>query len=197
VLAMKPDGVFAANGPGDPAAVDYLYSTLRELLGKVPVFGICLGHQMLSLALGGDTYKLKYGHRGGNQPVMNLLTGRVEITSQNHGFCVDFASIGPLDQDRSAGLTHDAGDLGAWVSARVAPVVSSERSGPVQLTHVNLNDMTVEGLRALDAAAFSVQYHPEAAPGPHDASYLFGAFTALMDGREDYLSAGLPAGRDA
>lgn len=192
VLAMSPDGVFAANGPGDPAAVEYLYTTLRALLGKVPVFGICLGHQMLALALGAATYKLKYGHRGGNQPVMNLLTGQVEVTSQNHGFCVDFGSIGPLEVERSGGLRHDAGDLAAWVASGVAPVVTSPAFGPVQLTHVNLNDMTVEGVRALDQRAFSVQYHPEAAPGPHDARYLFGAFTALMDGRDDYLSVSDP-----
>jgi carbamoyl-phosphate synthase small subunit len=190
VLAMRPDGVFLANGPGDPAAVDYLYSTLRDLLGRIPVFGICLGHQMLSLALGASTYKLKYGHRGGNQPVMNLLTGRVEITSQNHGFCVDFASIGALDVARSGSLTHDPADIGSWVAARVAPVVVSGTFGGVQLTHVNLNDMTVEGVRALDARAFSVQYHPEAAPGPHDARYLFAAYMDLMDGRDDHLSVG-------
>ena len=184
-LALKPDGVFLANGPGDPSAVGYLYGTLRDLLGVKPVFGICLGHQMLSIALGAETYKLKYGHRGGNQPVKNLLTGRVEITSQNHGFCVDFSSIGPLMTDESGGLTHDLTDLGAWVHAGVAPVVRSERFGRVQLTHVNLNDMTVEGVRLLDVPAFSVQYHPEAAPGPHDARYLFGAFTRLMEGRED------------
>jgi carbamoyl-phosphate synthase small subunit len=197
VLELDPDGVFLANGPGDPAAVDYLYGTVRDLLGLKPVFGICLGHQMLSLALGANTYKLKYGHRGGNQPVMNLLTGRVEITSQNHGFCVDFASIGALDRKLSGGLALDPSDLGAWVAAGVAPVVTSERFGPVQLTHVNLNDMTVEGARVLESRAFSVQYHPEAAPGPHDSRYLFGAFTALMDGREDYLSAADPrfAGR--
>jgi carbamoyl-phosphate synthase small subunit len=188
VLALAPDGVFFANGPGDPSAVDYLYATLRELLGKRPVFGICLGHQMLSLALGAGTFKLKYGHRGGNQPVMNLLTGQVEVTSQNHGFCVDFASIGPLDAGRSGGLDQDPGDLAAWVRSGVAPVVVSEEFGPVQLTHVNLNDMTVEGVRALEQRAFSVQYHPEAAPGPHDARYLFGAFIALMEGREGYLS---------
>ncbi len=192
VAAMHPDGVFAGNGPGDPAAVDYLYSTVRELLGTVPVFGICLGHQMLSLALGASTYKLKYGHRGGNQPVMNLLTGRVEVTSQNHGFCVDFSSIGPLDAVASGGLTHDPADLAAWVASGAAPVVASERFGKVQLTHVNLNDMTVEGVRALEQRAFSVQYHPEAAPGPHDARYLFGAFLALMDGRDDYLSVADP-----
>ncbi len=184
VLALEPDGVFLANGPGDPSAVDYLYGTLRDLLGERPVFGICLGHQMLSLALGASTYKLKYGHRGGNQPVMNLLTGGVEITSQNHGFCVDFSAIGPLMPEESGGLAHDVDDLGAWVRSGVAPVVRSERFGRAQLTHVNLNDMTVEGVRALDLPAFSVQYHPEAAPGPHDARYLFGAFARLMDGDE-------------
>lgn len=189
-LALEPDGLFFANGPGDPSAVTYLYETLRSLLGERPVFGICLGHQMLSLALGCATYKLKYGHRGGNQPVKNLLTGRVEITSQNHGFCVDFASIGPLVPELSGDLTHDVGDLGAWVRAGVAPVVRSERFGHVQLTHVNLNDMTVEGVRALDIPAYSVQYHPEAAPGPHDARYLFGSFVRLMDGADDVFAGG-------
>jgi len=189
VLAHEPDGVFLANGPGDPAAVEYLYGTLRELIGAKPLFGICLGHQMLSLAVGCDTYKLKYGHRGGNQPVKNLLTGRVEITSQNHGFCVDFGSIGPLLPEESAGLTHDANDLAAWSAAGVAPVVRSERFGRIQLTHVNLNDMTTEGIRLLDTPAFSVQYHPEAAPGPHDSRYLFGAFMRLMDGDPAYLSS--------
>lgn len=187
VLALEPDGVFVANGPGDPSAVDYLYTTVRELIGARPVFGICLGHQMLSLAVGASTYKLKFGHRGGNQPVRNLLSDQVEITSQNHGFCVDFASIGPLLPEESGGLSHDAGDLGAWARSRVAPVVRSERFGRIQLTHVNLNDMTTEGIGLLDEPAFSVQYHPEAAPGPHDARYLFGAFTRLMDGRGDYL----------
>ncbi|MDR3687402.1 MAG: glutamine-hydrolyzing carbamoyl-phosphate synthase small subunit [Coriobacteriia bacterium] len=187
ILALQPDGLFFANGPGDPSAVDYLYGTLRELLRVKPVFGICLGHQMLSLAVGATTFKLKYGHRGGNQPVMNLLNGRVEITSQNHGFCVDFGSIGGLVAGDSGGLTLDAGDIGSWVAAGVAPVVRSQHFGRVQLSHVNLNDMTVEGIRLLDTPAFSVQYHPEAAPGPHDARYLFGAFTRLMDGRDDYL----------
>jgi carbamoyl-phosphate synthase small subunit len=189
-LALEPDGVFFANGPGDPAAVTYLYETLREILGVKPVFGICLGHQMLSLALGCSTYKLKYGHRGGNQPVKNLLTRRVEITSQNHGFCVDFGSIGPLVPELSGDLTHDANDLGAWVRAGVAPVVRSDGFGLVQLTHVNVNDMTVEGVRALEIPAYSVQYHPEAAPGPHDARYLFGAFTRMMDGADDIFAEG-------
>lgn len=191
ILSYEPDGVFLSNGPGDPAAVEYLFATLRDLLGVKPVFGICLGHQMLSLAVGAQTYKLKYGHRGGNHPVMNLLDGRVEITSQNHGFCVDFASIGPLEcADDAPTLSPD--DLGAWVSAGVAPVVRSERFGRVQLTHVNLNDMTVEGIRLLDVPAFSVQYHPEAAPGPHDSRYLFDVFTRLMNGASDpYDPSGL------
>ncbi|MHB9004226.1 MAG: glutamine amidotransferase-related protein, partial [Coriobacteriia bacterium] len=189
ILAHEPDGIFLANGPGDPSAVDYLYQTLRELIGAKPLFGICLGHQMLGLAVGCDTYKLKYGHRGGNQPVKNLLSGQVEITAQNHGFCVDFGSIGPLITEESADLTHDADDLGEWVAAGVAPVVRSTAFGRVQLTHVNLNDMTCEGIRLLDHAAFSVQYHPEAAPGPHDSRYLFDAFTRVMDGESDYLSA--------
>ncbi|MHB1323362.1 MAG: glutamine-hydrolyzing carbamoyl-phosphate synthase small subunit [Coriobacteriia bacterium] len=189
-LAFEPDGVFFANGPGDPAAVAYLYATLRELLGVRPVFGICLGHQMLSLALGAETFKLKYGHRGANQPVKNLVTGAVEITSQNHGFCVDFASIGPLIPEDSDGLELDPADLGAWVAAGVAPVVRSAEHGRVQLTHVNLNDMTTAGIRTLDLPAFSVQYHPEAAPGPHDARYLFGAFTRLMDGTQDIFGEG-------
>jgi len=188
-LALEPDGLFFANGPGDPSAAPYLYETLRGLLGHRPVFGICLGHQMLSLALGCATYKLKYGHRGGNQPVKNLLTGRVEVTSQNHGFCVDFGSIGPLVPEQSGGLTHDPGDLGAWVREGVAPVVRSQQFGRVQLTHVNLNDMTTEGLRVLDVPAFSVQYHPEAAPGPHDARYLFGGFARLMDGKAELFGS--------
>jgi carbamoyl-phosphate synthase small subunit len=189
VSSMEPDGIFLANGPGDPAAVAYLYGTLRDLIGARPIFGICLGHQMLSLAVGADTFKLKYGHRGGNQPVMNLLSGRVEITSQNHGFCVDFAAIGPHVASDLEDLAHDPGAIAEWVEARQAPVVESSDFGRVQLTHVNLNDMTVEGIRLLDVPAFSVQYHPEAAPGPHDARYLFDAFVRLMEGRSDYLHA--------
>jgi carbamoyl-phosphate synthase small subunit len=189
VLALSPDGVFFSNGPGDPSAVDYLYETLRALLGKQPIFGICLGHQMLSLALGATTYKLKYGHRGGNQPVKNLITNTVEVTSQNHGFCVDFGSIGPLVPGDSGRLAYDPDDIAAWVAAGVAPVVESAGHGRVQLTHVNLNAMTVAGIRALDVPAFSVQYHPEAAPGPHDARYLFGAFTRLMDGAADVFAS--------
>ncbi len=146
-LALKPDGVFLTNGPGDPAAVVGARETVAALLGKVPVFGICLGHQILALALGARTYKLKFGHRGANQPVKELDTGKVDITAQNHGFAVDDATLGKR--------------------ARV--------------THVNLNDGTVEGLEVLDAPAFSVQYHPEASPGPHDARPLFGRFVRLME----------------
>ncbi|MCL2503125.1 MAG: glutamine-hydrolyzing carbamoyl-phosphate synthase small subunit [Coriobacteriia bacterium] len=180
ILEHKPDGIFVANGPGDPSAVDYLFETLRILLGKRPVFGICLGHQMLGLAVGASVFKLKYGHRGANQPVKNLRTGKVEITSQNHGFCLDFASVGRLDVAESGGLDMDTADLRAWVQAGVAPVVRSEGFGRVQLTHVNLNDMTCEGIRLLDVPAFSVQYHPEAAAGPHDSRSLFKEFVNLM-----------------
>lgn len=148
VLALEPDGVFLSNGPGDPAALDYAVATIRELLGTRPIFGICLGHQLLARALGAKTYKLKFGHRGLNQPVKDLDTGRVEITLQNHGFVVDVASLGKL----------------------------------ARTTHVHLNDGTSEGLEARDARAFSVQYHPEAAAGPHDALYLFGRFRRAMIG---------------
>jgi len=146
IFALKPDGVMLSNGPGDPAAVTYAVDTVRALLGRVPIMGICLGHQILGLALGGDTYKLKFGHRGGNQPVKNLITGQVEITSHNHGFAV-----------RAESLPRD-----------------------VEVTHINLNDQCVEGLRSRDRRAFSVQFHPEAAPGPHDAVNLFDQFVDLM-----------------
>ena len=146
VLAMGADGVFLSNGPGDPAALAYAVENVRGLLGRVPLFGICLGHQLLALALGGQTYKLKFGHHGNNQPVKNLLTGRVEITTHNHGFAVAPDSL-PAD---------------------------------VEATHVNLNDGCNEGLRHRALPAFSVQYHPEAAPGPHDADYLFDQFVELM-----------------
>jgi carbamoyl-phosphate synthase small subunit len=146
VLGMKPNGVFLTNGPGDPAAVKGADRTVAALLGKVPVFGICLGHQILALALGGKTYKMKFGHRGANQPVKDLTTGKVEITAQNHGFAVDEASL----------------------------------KGKAVVTHLNLNDKTVEGLAVPDARAFSVQYHPESSPGPHDARYLFRRFAEQM-----------------
>lgn len=183
LLAMNPDGVFLSNGPGDPEPLDYLYRTVSELIGQVPIFGICLGHQMLSLAIGATTFKLKYGHRGGNHPVKNLETGRVEITAQNHGFCVDFSSIGELD-DESAARGIAADDISGWAHSEFAPVVVSKNHGRVKLTHVNLNDNSVEGIELLDKQAYSVQYHPEAAPGPHDAHYLFNKFIALMSANQ-------------
>jgi carbamoyl-phosphate synthase small subunit len=149
IAALKPSGIFLSNGPGDPAAVPYVVETLRKLMPDYPVFGICLGHQMLGLACGGATYKLKFGHRGGNQPVQYLPTGKVAITSQNHGFCVD---LGSINQDE------------------------------VELTHINLNDRTVEGMRHKKYPVFSIQYHPESSPGPHDARYLFNEFVQLMHG---------------
>ncbi len=148
ILALNPDGLFLSNGPGDPAAVTYVIETVRNLVGKLPIFGICLGNQMIGLALGGRTYKLKFGHHGSNHPVKDLESGRISITAQNHGFCVDLKSLNPQD---------------------------------VEAIHINLNDKTVEGLRHKKFPLFSVQYHPEGAPGPHDAQYLFGLFTDMMD----------------
>ncbi len=189
VLALDPDGVFLSNGPGDPDAVDATYTQVERLIGKVPVFGICLGHQMIGLAAGAQIEKLKFGHRGGNQPVMNLLTRRVEITAQNHGFGLVFSSLGALIPQESGGVSeHPADkDLRFWAERGIAPVVANERFGRIRLTHVNLNDGTAEGIQLLDAPCFCVQYHPEAAPGPTDSHYLFSAFTQLMDGRQDYL----------
>jgi carbamoyl-phosphate synthase small subunit len=148
VLALKPDGVFLSNGPGDPEPVEYAVENIRKLLGRVPIFGICLGHQLCGLALGGKTFKLKFGHHGSNHPVKNLRTEKVEITAQNHGFCVDPDSLPASD---------------------------------VEITHVNLNDHTNEGMRHRSLPLFSVQYHPEASPGPHDARYLFEDFVTMMD----------------
>lgn len=204
VLALNPDGVFLSNGPGDPDAVSETYAQVQQLIGKMPVFGICLGHQMISLACGAQMEKLKFGHRGGNQPVMNLLTHRVEITAQNHGFGLIFPSLGALVPEQSGGVTEHpcgsdgtpaTGDLRFWVEQGVAPVVMNERFGRIRLTHVNLNDGTAEGIQLLDVPAFSVQYHPEASPGPTDAHYLFTAFVRLMDGDEDYLSIDIAADR--
>ncbi len=197
VLAAAPDGVFLSNGPGDPDAVQETYEQARELIGKVPVFGICLGHQMISLASGGQMEKLKFGHRGGNQPVMNLISGQVEITAQNHGFGLVFPSLGTLIPELSGGISeHPAdGDLRFWSSRHIAPVVQNERFGRIRLTHVNLNDGTCEGIQLLDQQAFSVQYHPEANPGPTDAHYLFTAFTRLMDGDADYLNINISQDR--
>ncbi len=156
VLAQRPDGVFLSNGPGDPAPVTYAIETIRQLLGKVPIFGICLGHQLLALALGAKTYKLKFGHRGANHPVKNLKTKRIEITCQNHGFCVDMDSL-------------------------KKKLVSSRVERDVELTHINLNDNTAEGISCRKLMAFAVQYHPEASPGPHDSNYLFQTFIELME----------------
>lgn len=148
IMALKPDGIFLSNGPGDPAAMTMVVEQIRKLAAtSVPMFGICLGHQLIGEAFGGSTYKLKFGHRGGNQPIMDLTTGRVEITSHNHGFAVDADSL-PAD---------------------------------VEITHINLNDKTVAGLRHRKLPVFSVQYHPESAPGPHDSEYLFERFVELMD----------------
>lgn len=147
VLALEPDGVFLSNGPGDPEPVEYAQRTIGSLLGTKPIFGICLGHQLLSLACGAKTFKLKFGHRGANQPVLNKATGRVEITCQNHGFAVDADSL-PAE---------------------------------LEITHLNLNDNTVEGIRHRKLPAFSVQYHPEASAGPHDSNYLFGQFRRMLE----------------
>jgi carbamoyl-phosphate synthase small subunit len=150
ILKLAPDGVFLSNGPGDPEPLTYAVSEVRELIGKVPIFGICLGHQILGLALGGRTYKLKFGHHGGNHPVRDNSTLKVEITSQNHGFVVDPETLLKAGQN-------------------------------IEVTHINLNDGTVEGIRHLEVPAFSVQYHPEASPGPHDAHYLFNRFVEMME----------------
>ncbi len=195
VLAMNPDGVFLSNGPGDPDAVRETYEQVQKLIGKVPLFGICLGHQMISLASGAQMEKLKFGHRGGNQPVMNLRTGRVEITAQNHGFGLLFDSLGSLVPELSDGVSEHVSDLRFWAQRGVAPVVQNERFGKIQLTHVNLNDGTAEGIAFLDQPVFSVQYHPEASPGPTDAHYLFTAFTRLMDGDAGYLDIDIASDR--
>jgi carbamoyl-phosphate synthase small subunit len=158
VLARDPDGIFLSNGPGDPEGVPYLIAAVRELIGARPIFGICLGHQILGLALSGRTYKLKFGHHGGNQPVKDLTTGKVEITAQNHGFAVDMTSFRDASEDALRGTSED-----------------------IVLTHVNLNDNTCEGMMHRRLPLFSVQYHPEASPGPHDAGYLFGRFVELME----------------
>ena len=186
-LATDPDGIFFSNGPGDPGQVWATVEAARELLGKKPVFGICLGSQVITLAAGGRIEKLPYGHHGGNEPVANLLTKRVEITAQNHNFGTGFESLGPIVPEESGGFAAHERDLRAWFRHGVAPVVRNPLWGRIQLTHVNLNDGTPEGLRFLDIPAFSCQYHPEAKPGPSDAGYFFDAFARLMRGDDDCL----------
>jgi carbamoyl-phosphate synthase small subunit len=159
-LSLNPDGIFLSNGPGDPAAVTVAIATVKKLIGRKPIFGICLGHQLLGLALGGKTFKLKFGHRGGNHPVKNLLTGKIEITSQNHGFALD-----PDSLDRST----------------------------LEITHTNLYDGTNEGFRHRTLPVFSVQYHPEASPGPHDSDYLFLDFVRMMETGREMRSGASPA----
>jgi carbamoyl-phosphate synthase small subunit len=206
ILKLSPDGVFFSNGPGDPAAASYAVTAMRGVLGAgLPVFGICLGSQIMGRALGLDTYKLRFGHRGVNQPVQDLRTGRIQITSHNHGFAVAMpgsvaADAGPAVAPGAVGAGAPGADAGsAWRGGRAGrdwagrdrfaggwaegarPARFETDFGPAEVTHVNLNDGVVEGLRLLDAPAFSVQYHPEAAPGPHDAAGLFAEFCALME----------------
>lgn len=188
VLAAQPDGVFLSNGPGDPDAVTATYEQVEKLLGKVPIFGICLGHQMICKAAGAKLEKMKFGHRGGNHPVINLLTRRVEITAQNHGFGLLYQSLGELVPEHSGWHKKHEDDLLFWTKTEHAPVVANEKFGRIRLTHVNLNDGTAEGIAFMDIPAFSVQYHPEASPGATDAHYLFTAFARLMDGDEDFLN---------
>ena len=194
-LATAPDGIFFSNGPGDPETVPPVVDAVRACLGKLPVFGICLGNQVISMAAGATVEKLPYGHHGGNEPVMNLLTGKVEITAQNHNYGQVFSTFGPLIPELSVGVTEHASDLRFWSERHVAPVVMNERYGRIRLTHVNLNDGTPEGIQFLDVPAFSMQYHPEAKPGPNDSTYAFAAFARLMDGVEDYLAIDVREGR--
>lgn len=197
VLAQQPDGVFFSNGPGDPSSVPSVAEAVRACLGKVPVFGICLGNQVISMAAGATIEKLPYGHHGGNEPVMNLLTGKVEITAQNHNYGPVFSTFGPLVPELSGGVSeHPADeDLRFWSSRHIAPVVENPRYGKIRLTHVNLNDGTPEGIQFLDVPAFSMQYHPEAKPGPNDSTYAFAAFAKLMRGEDDYLAIDVREGR--
>ena len=194
VLEADPDGVFFSNGPGDPEQVGPTMEAARAIIGKKPVFGICLGNQLMSIAAGFRIEKLPYGHHGGNEPVMNLLTGKVEITAQNHNYGLVWDSL-PLVPELSGGQAEHVRDLRHWSERRIAPVVASPAFGRVRLTHVNLNDGTPEGIQFLDVPAFSVQYHPESCPGPHDSTYLFEAFARLMRGREDYLAIDVREGR--
>lgn len=195
VLEMDPDGVFFSNGPGDPEQVGPTAAAARAIIGKKPVFGICLGNQLISIAAGSEIEKLPYGHHGGNEPVMNLLTGKVEITAQNHNYGLVFKTMGELVPELSGGVTEHFDDMREWSRRGIAPVVMTKELGRVRLTHVNLNDGTPEGIQFLDTPTFSVQYHPEACPGPHDSAYLFEAFCRLMEGKEDYLAIDVREGR--
>ena len=195
VLEMDPDGVFFSNGPGDPEQVGPTAAAARAIIGKKPVFGICLGNQLISIAAGSEIEKLPYGHHGGNEPVMNLLTGKVEITAQNHNYGLVFKTMGELVPELSGGVTEHFDDMREWSRRGIAPVVMTKELGRVRLTHVNLNDGTPEGIQFLDLPAFSMQYHPEAKPGPNDSTYAFAAFARLMDGVEDYLAIDVREGR--
>ena len=202
ILSLNPDGVFLSNGPGDPRELPEPSTCAEQLIGKVPLFGICLGHQMISKAAGAQIEKLPYGHHGGNQPVMNLLSGMVEVTAQNHNYGLVYPSLGELVPELSGGQevvdawqAANTADLRFWSERRIAPVIDTPRFGRIRLTHMNLNDGTPEGIQFLDAPCFSVQYHPEASPGPHDAVYLFEAFRRLIEGDPNYLAIDVREGR--